>query len=93
MPKRSRAEAGDPGTREGQKVAEEGKQAKAEADELDSEANRQVIYERIETCLTEYGTRVRIYTSAMNWFKSSRKAVREMLAEQAKVAEQKKPRK
>jgi hypothetical protein len=90
VPKRSRAESDDPGARESQKVAEEGKQAKAEADELDSEANRQVIYERIETCLTEYGTRVRSYTSAMNWFKSGRKAVREMLAEQAKVAEQKK---
>ena len=33
VPKRSRAEADDPSTREGQKVAEEGKQAKVEADD------------------------------------------------------------
>ena len=58
VPKRSRAEADDPGTREGQKVAEQGMLAKAEADKLSSEANKQVIYDRIDTCLTEYDTLV-----------------------------------
>ena len=47
VPKRSRAEADDPGTREGQEVAEQGKQAKAEAaDELDSEANIERLFTR-----------------------------------------------
>ena len=38
VPKRSRAD--DPGTREGQNVAEEGKQAKAEADQLADTTNK-----------------------------------------------------
>ena len=90
VPKRSRAEADDPGAREGQQVAEQGKQAKAEADKLVDKANKQVIYERIDACLREYGTLVRSFASTMAWFKSGRKAVREMLVEQAAVAEQKK---
>jgi hypothetical protein len=64
--KRPRAEADDPGTREGQKVAEQGKLAKAEADELGSEANKKVIYGRIDVTLTEYDTLVRSFASTMN---------------------------
>jgi hypothetical protein len=71
-------------------VAEQGREAKAEADKSDSEANRKVIYERIEACLSEYGTCVRSYTSTMAWFKSGRKAVQEMLADQATAADKKK---
>ena len=52
-PKRSRADGVDPGVGEGQKVAEQGKLAKAEADNLVDKANKQVIYERIDACLTE----------------------------------------
>ena len=89
-PKRSRAEAEDPGTREGQQAAEESKQAKAEVDKLVDKANKQTIYDRIDTCLAEYGTLVRSFASTMAWFKLGRKAVREILAEQATVAEQKK---
>ena len=90
VPKRSRAEADDPGAREGQKVAEEGKQAKAEADKLVDKTNKQTIYDRIDVCLAEYDTLVRSFTSTMAWFKSGRKAVRQLLVEQAAVAEQKK---
>ena len=43
--KRPRAEADNPGAQEGQNVAEEGKQAKAEADKLVNKTNKQVIYE------------------------------------------------
>ena len=71
-------------------MAEQGREAKAEADRLDSEANKKVIYERIEACLSEYGTCVRSYTSTMAWFKSGRKAVQEMLADQATAAGKKK---
>ena len=38
--KRSRAEADDPGARDSQKVAEQGKQAKAEADTLVNKVNK-----------------------------------------------------
>ena len=71
-------------------MAEQGKQAKAEADKLVDKADKQVIYERIDACLTEYDTLVRSFASTMAWFKSGRKAVREMLTDQATVAEQKK---
>ena len=90
VPKRSRAEADDPGARESRKVAEEGKQAKAEADQLVDRTNKQTTYERIDVCLAEYGTLVRSFTSTIAWFKSGRKAVRQMLVEHATVAEQKK---
>ena len=89
-PKRSRADGVDPGVGEGQKVAEQGKLAKAEADKLVDKANKQVIYERIDACLAEYDTLVRSFASTTTWFKSGRKAVREMLVTQATVAEQKK---
>ena len=65
VPTRSRAEADDPGAREGQKVAEEGKQAKAEADKLVDKANKQVIYERIDTCLSEYDTLDRRFAGSL----------------------------
>jgi hypothetical protein len=90
VPKRSRAEADDPGMREGQKVAEQGEQAKAEADKLSSEANKKVIYDRIDVTLTEYDTLIRSFASTMSWFKSGRKAVNEMLDEEATAAELKK---
>ena len=80
--KRTREEAGDPSVLEAKKVAEQGKLAKAEADKFVDEANKQVIYEQI--CLTEYDTPVRGFASTMAWFKSGRKAVREMVADQAK---------
>ena len=66
------------------------KQAKAEAGKLVNKANKQLIYERIDTCLSEYDSLVRSFESAMNWFKSGRKAVRDMLKEQAAEAEQEK---
>ena len=49
-----------------------------------------MIYGRIDVTLTEYDTLVRSFASTMNWFKSGRKAVREMLTEEATVAEQRK---
>ena len=85
---RSKAEADDPGAGEGRKVAEQGKQAKAEADKLVNKANKQLIYERIDTCLSEYDSLVRSFESTMAWFKAGRKAVRQMLQEQAAEAEQ-----
>ena len=53
-PKRSRAEADDPGAEKCREVAEQGRQAKAEADKLVNRANKQLIYEQIDTCLSEY---------------------------------------
>ena len=90
VPKRSRADADDPGMREGQKVAEQGEQAKAEADKLSSEANKKVIYDRIDGTLMEYDSMVRSFASTMSWFKSGRKAVVEMLEEEATAARLKK---
>ena len=90
VPKRSRADADDPGMREGQKVAEQGEQAKAEADKLSSEANKKVIYDRIDGTLNEYDSMVRSFASTMSWFKSGRKAVVEMLEEEATAARLKK---
>ena len=68
---------------EGQKVAEQGKRARAEADKIVDKVNKQVIYEQIGACLTEYDTLVRSFTSTMAWFKSGRKAVCKMLLVQA----------
>ena len=81
-PKRSRAAAGDPGVGEGHQVAEQGKLAKAEADKLVDKADKQVIYVRIDACLTEFDTLVQSFASTMAWFKSGRKAVRDMAVEQ-----------
>ena len=81
-PKRSRAEADDPGAGNGREMAEQGRQAKAEADKLLNKANKQLIYERIDTCLAEYDSGDHSFESDMNWFKSDRKKVREMLLEQ-----------
>ena len=91
-PKRSRADADDPGAGDGRKVAEQEKQAKAEADKLVNKANnyKQLIYERIDTCLSEYDSPVRSFEPTMAWLKSGRKAVREMLQAQAAEAEQEK---
>ena len=52
------------------------------------EADKQVIYERIDACLTDFDTLVRSSNSAssMAWFKSGRKAVSEMVVEQATEA-------
>ena len=63
-------------------MAEQGKLAKAQADNLVDKANKQVIYARMDACLTEYDTLVRGVASTMTWFKSGRKAVREMVEEQ-----------
>ena len=89
-PKRSRADADDPAMGESAKVSEQGKQAKAEADKLVDKANKQVIYGRIDACLTEYDTRVRSFASTMAWFNSGRTKVREMVAAQAKEVSQEK---
>ena len=66
--KRSRADADVPAVREGQRVAEQGKLAKAAVDKLVDKANKQVIYERIDACLAEYDTLVRSFASTMAWF-------------------------
>ena len=90
-PKRSRAEADDPGAGNGREMAEQGRQAKAEADELlNYRANKKLIYERIDNCLAEYDSGDCSFASAMNWFKSGRTKVREMLTEQAAEAEREK---
>ena len=57
-PKRPRADADDPAMGESAKIAEQGKLAKAEADKLVDKANKQLIYGRIDDCLTEYDTDV-----------------------------------
>ena len=67
-----------------------GESAKAEADKLVDKANKQVIYGRIDACLTEYDTLVRSCASTMAWFNSGRKKVREMVAAQAtEIAQEK----
>ena len=64
-PKRSRAETDDPGAGNGREVAEQGRQAKAEADKLLNRANKQLIYEQMHTCLSEYDSVVRSFESTM----------------------------
>ena len=85
--KRSRADADDPAMGELAKVAEQGKQAKAEVDKLVDKANQQAIYGRIDACLTEYDTLVQSVASTMAWFNAGRKKVRKMVAAQATHSE------
>ena len=52
-PKGSRAAADDPAMGGSAKIVEQGKLAKAEANQIVDKANKQVIYGRIDDCLTE----------------------------------------